>query len=265
MQPLIQYDLPLKFVFDPSLNNYAIVRPSIENILSGERHDYCVFGRLRKVDPDRKISWTDLMGVPIFFYQDVGQTAIGSDDVCWGRSTLGGYIKIEPNIYGLTVAHAIPDAATTNGIVPAAKATHGSESWDKGPAELCQNFPLDSYTLIGKVLASALSSNAQDSVDEDTKELRPTLPNSDWAVLRLDPNFVKSVLESYKVMTPYSVTKEEEFEVLRDIDLQPRSVSILAGFSGTVNGQLTIGRSTLHIGTSRFSVMRIVTEQELSK
>jgi hypothetical protein len=117
---------------------------------------------------------------------------------------------------------------------------------------------------IGDIIACVLSNVTSHDNAEEEKEA-PVEPNSDWALVELGKDFDRTELEQSQIAANFSPVERERLEVLVDADLEPRKVLIRTGFSGNVKGKLSIARSRLQIGSSRFSVMSIELDEPLSK
>ena len=190
---------------------------------------------------DRNV-WDRYAAAPIFLFPEPIEGEPVDHASRWLAScTLGGFIEVANSIYGLTVAHPLVNAIAMN------------------PARTRADREAMSLK-VGNIIACVLSSvSANDNVANERQD--PVQSNSDWALIELGEDFDRAQWEQSGTAAYSSLVQREKLDVSEDADLEPRKVVIQTGFNSNVKGKLSIARSRLQIGLSRFSVMCIELEE----
>ncbi len=165
----------------------------------------------------------------------------------YASCTLGGFIQVADGIYGLTVAHPL-----FNAIISSTQASRPHS--DQKSKEF----------VVGNIIACVLSNVS--SGNQAGKEEQGSAPlNSDWALIELGEGFNEAQLNEGQLLANLAPVEKENLEVVKDADLEPRTVIIRTGFSSEVKGELGIAKSSLQIGSALFTVMRITLNKPLGR
>jgi hypothetical protein len=190
-------------------------------------------------------NWDRYISAPLYLFPILPNDEV-TDAPGYASCTLGGFIQVADGIYGITVAHPLLNAITRSS-TQAPRPQSGQKSKD---------------FVVGNIIACVLSNVSSDN-QAGKQEQGFVPPNSDWALIELGEGFGKAQLDEGQLAANFTPVEKEKLEVVKDADLEPRTVLIRTGFSSDVKGKLSIAKSSLQIGSALFTVMRITLSEAL--